>query len=260
MFAFSGATAATLFLLLPSSSPLWPISALLAICANVAFGASVVAMNAYLPLLARSSEEVTEARGELQAAIDTVATTRWSSESATENTANTTEPVASEPLLPHNSDINTTTDIATLQDAYHNVLSRATSRISSQGIALGYAAGILLLLVALVPDTLLHGTTFSLRLAIGLSGIWWAVFSLPAAAWLPSTGEAKFPVDSLEQEWGWDEDETSTISKNWSLSREIVKAWKGLGAMLRWRGIKQLRNTFQYLAAWFLLSDGTGSV
>ena len=40
------------------------------------------------------------------------------------------------------------------------------------------------------------------------------------------------------------------------MSREIVRAWKRLGQMLKWREIKRLRNTFVYLAAWFLLSDG----
>lgn len=46
------------------------------------------------------------------------------------------------------------------------------------------------------------------------------------------------------------------VEANWSMSREIVRAWKRLGQMLRWREIKRLRNTFIYLAAWFLLSDG----
>ena len=55
--------------------------------------------------------------------------------------------------------------------AYIAALSCATSRISSQGIALGYVAGILPLLLALVPVSQMHGSTFSLRLAIGLSGL-----------------------------------------------------------------------------------------
>src|ERR1700691_6276063 len=57
-FAFLGAAAAALFLLLPSSSPVWLLSASLAVLANVGFGASVVAMNAYLPSLAKISPEV----------------------------------------------------------------------------------------------------------------------------------------------------------------------------------------------------------
>ena len=38
-------------------------------CANVGFGASIVAMNAYLPTLARHSEEVVKHRVELHNAL-----------------------------------------------------------------------------------------------------------------------------------------------------------------------------------------------
>ena len=59
-------------------------------------------------------------------------------------------------------------------------LSRATARISSLGIALGYAAGILLLLVTVLPVQRAGGSTSALRFAIGGSGAWWALFSIPA--------------------------------------------------------------------------------
>lgn len=246
-FAFFGSFAAMLFLLLPSSSPIWPSSALLGICANVGFGASVVAMNAYLPTLARASEEVVKTRAELDfSGADHEDSTRTSQEHDGD---------ASEPLLssqhdtsPSHDQTETRSDAA--HEAYNTALSRATSRISSQGIALGYMAGILLLVIALVPVTLLHGTTFSLRLAIGLSGIWWAAFSLPAAAWLPSGRK------TAEAEDGWGSEEGPDTKEKWSMGREILKAWKKLGNMLRWGEIKRLRNTFKFLAAWFLLSDG----
>lgn len=250
-FAFFGSTAATLFLLLPSSSSIWPTSALLGICANVGFGASVVAMNAYLPTLARASEEVVKARADMLSASDESEIQRPSNEDDVGD--------ASEPLLSsHDStDAHTGSGANLLREAYNNALSRATSRISSLGIALGYAAGIVLLIIALIPVTKLHGTTFSLRLAIGLSGIWWATFSLPAAAWLPSGKKAKEAgVETEGAEW----DEGAEGGKEaWSTKREIVKAWKRLGSMLRWREVKKLRNTFKFLAAWFLLSDGTSS-
>jgi len=49
IFAAIGSVSAMLFLILPSSLPIWPLAAVLAIAANVGFGASVVAMNACLP-------------------------------------------------------------------------------------------------------------------------------------------------------------------------------------------------------------------
>ncbi|THG93209.1 hypothetical protein EW026_g7965 [Hermanssonia centrifuga] len=214
-FAFFGSLAATLFLLLPSSSPIWPASALLG-------------------LQKRLEQTAVEARN--------------GDESDFQN----------EPLLADEGGHVDEEEVENLRKEYNTALSRATSRISSQGIAFGYAAGILMLFVALVPVTLLHGTTFSLRLAIGLSGIWWALFSLPAAAWLPSSSLASKIDSENDAEAAWvEEEEENDGKREWSTRREIIGAWKRLGGMLRWREIKRLRYTFQYLAAWFLLSDGS---
>ncbi len=238
-FALQGAFAAILFLILPSSSPLWFLSALLAICANVGFGVSVVAMNAYLPSLAKDSREVAELRSQLEASQDA-----GDSDLADTSHAEGVE----EPLISR-----TQVESSELRAHYDNELSRATSRISSLGIALGYGAGICLLLVALIPVTKLKGSTFSLRLAIGLSGIWWAVFSIPAAVWLP--GPTTLATSGVSEGAIWIDNLDSPDGK-WSIRAEVVAAWKRLGGMLRWQEIKKLRNTFKYLAAWFLLSDG----
>lgn len=209
------------FFVLPSSSPIWYISALLAIVSNVCFGASIVALNAYLPSLARNSEEVTRAAAAL---VGVPRSTGFSEE---------TEDSEDAGLLP--------SETPTLVDAkaeYSKALTTATSRISSRGIATGYLAGIILLIIALIPVTKLKGSTLSLRLAIGMSGIWWGSFSLPAAVWLPS-GPASAEAPEKRAFW-----------------RQILFSWRRLGEMLRWKEIKQLRNTFKYLTAWFLLSDG----
>lgn len=241
-FAFLGAAAATLFLLLTSNSSIWLFSALLAVLANIGFGASVVAMNAYLPSLAYISPNVTRLREELENAPD----------SDTYNEGSTNE-TYTEPLL-HSSPPDEMAK--SLRKNYDNALSNSISRISSLGIALGYSAGIILLILALIPVTSLQGSTFSLRLAIGLSGIWWAIFSIPAALWLPNS--ATIPT-SANSAWV-DSSEIETFDNKWHIRRQIVAAWQRLGEMLRWREIKKLRNTFQYLAAWFLLSDGLTTI
>jgi len=51
-------------------------------------------------------------------------------------------------------------------------------------------------------------------------------------------------------------DAVPVVTTKWTVRREVVDAWKRLGDMLRWENILRLRNTFRYLAAWFLLSDG----
>lgn len=249
-FAFFGALSATLFFALPSNSPLWPLSALLAIFANVGFGVSVVAMNSYLPTLAQHSEEVVRKLEALQ----TASTTRTSSESHDVNISTHSDAVQ-EPLLSRHEDEPELEGVegSKLRAEYNSSLSRATSRISALGIAIGYGAGIILLALSLIPVTKLGGSTFSLRLAIGSSGVWWAVFSIPSALWLPSASSAK-EVPSPE----WDDDLATSqdTGEQWSIAREIVNAWTRLGGMLRPSEIKKLRNTFKYLAAWFLLSDG----
>ncbi|KAJ7747674.1 autophagy-related protein 22-like protein [Mycena maculata] len=230
-FGLCGALAATVFLILPSSSPVWFVSALLACVANVGFGASVVAMNSYLPSLAKDSPEVVEILLEIQESTD-------ESDDIPERVSENIEA----PLIART----VSEERVNQQARYDTALSRATSRISSLGIATGYGAGICLLIVALIPVTKLHGSTLSLRLAIGLSGIWWAVFTLPAALWLPG-GHA-----AVDENPSWPE----TSDGKWSTRREIVAAWRRLGGMLHPREIKRLRNTFKYLTAWFLLSDG----
>ncbi|KAH9989260.1 autophagy-related protein 22-like protein, partial [Russula vinacea] len=207
-FAALGSISSICFFLLPSSSSIWPLASLLAILANIGFGASIVVLNAYLPRLAASS-------------------------------------------LPFSDHGNT------------EKLSRATARISSLGIALGYTAGILLLLVTVLPVQRAGGSTDALRFAIGGSGVWWAVFSIPALLLLPDARgfeEPQNPGATEEREGLLASEPTpeaaAVAATEWSVRREVVDAWKRLGNMLRWENIRRLRNTFRYLAAWFLLSDG----
>ena len=211
------------FFILPSSSPIWQVSSLLAIISNVCFGASVVALNAYLPSLARNSEEVAEAAAAL---ADASRSTELSDEAEDSENAG---------LLASG----TPPALVDAKAEYSKALTTATSRISSRGIATGYLAGIILLIIALIPVTKLKGSTLSLRLAIGMSGVWWGFFSLPAVVWLPS---GSVSAETPEKRAVW---------------RQILFSWKRLGGMLRWTEIKKLRNTFKYLAAWFLLSDGS---
>lgn len=126
-----GGLSCILFLLLPSGSTAWPVVVLLTMCGNVAFGAGMVCLNAYLPALAREEHAVISA--------DT--------EEAEEESA---------------------------------AIARLTSTISSRGTAAGYAAGITLLLMLLLPVTLLKGSLFSLRLSIAITGFWWLAFSVRA--------------------------------------------------------------------------------
>ncbi|KAG8995173.1 Autophagy protein 22 [Tulasnella sp. JGI-2019a] len=210
LFASLGSLATTSFIFLPSLSPLWPLCALLAIAANVGFGASMVALNAYLPGLARTAPEVVAMRSSSASSVS-----------------------------PENSDDDE-------REQYQRAIARSTAHISAKGIAIGYAGGIFVLLICLVPVMMLGGTTWSLRVAIAISGIWWAAGTVPSALWLRSGEE--------------DSDGLGVRGRGAGLGREVVMAWKRLGEMLRPSEIKKLKNTFVFLAAWFLLSDGFTSI
>lgn len=238
-----------LFLLLPSTSPIWPLSALLAILANVGFGASVVAMNAYLPTLAQEDNNVVHAFQELKSAYyilsETDGSTRNEEGAVREDVDSASEPLLAAANSDEQPDFSLSTiplELKPLLEEYTRNLSRATSRISSTGIALGYFSGIAALIVALIPVVRLKGSTLSLRLAIGLSGAWWALFTLPAWRWLPGSGG--------------DNVQSKGVCGNKSVGVEIIKAWRELGRTLRWGEICKLKNTFLFLASWFLLSDG----
>jgi UMF1 family MFS transporter len=232
-------------------------------CANVGFGASIVAMNAYLPSLASESPEVVQILHTIHAEGHHVNDIELAVEADDGDTENPTVPLISDsaPLV---SDAYTPTatslSSSSVKSQYDETLSRAISRISSRGIALGYAAGIILLIIALIPVARLHGSTFALRLAIGLSGLWWMFFTIPAALWLPgmdpSTQEVSDSPESADSAWGDVPTGDLPRSSDWNLRRGVIQAWKKLGHMLRWGEIKKLKNTFIYLAAWFLLSDG----
>lgn len=161
-FAIVGAVSATLFIALPSSSPVWFLVAPLAILAIVAFGASVVALNAYLPSLARSAREVREKA----ALVERIREGGIGDEEVEQSHSGDPSGEGFDPNLKK------------ALESYNVTLSHTTSRISSRGIALGYAAGIALLFVALIPVTIMNGSTFSLRLAVSMSGIWWGLFTV----------------------------------------------------------------------------------
>lgn len=240
-FAGLGSISSILFLAIPSSSPLWPFTSLLAITANVSFGVSIVCLNSYLPQLARSDPAVKEAYGLIHSrhggdhgANDHAATDELGTDGSTPEEQALLSPSVED--TPVNNE-----EARNSFETYSKLVSRATSRISSRGIAIGYGAGIALLILLLVPVTLLKGSTFALRLSISLTGAWWLVFTIPAALWLPGRSSSDVSTETSEAE---------------SATRQIMEAWRRLAQMLRPSEIKKLKNTFWFLLAWFLLSDG----
>jgi len=121
--------------------------------------------------------------------------------------------------------------------------------------------------LVLIPVTLMGGSTYSLQVAIGMSGVWWAVFTVPAGlllagrgSWWPIGRDKTTRQGAGEEEDGLlavhTEDSSTAAPHETRVWSEVKGAWRKLGQMVRPSEILKLRSTFTFLAAWFLLSDG----
>jgi UMF1 family MFS transporter len=227
------------------------LTGILTIIGNAAYGTSIVCANAFLPGLAREDPAVQAA---FQALPDaeaeesdlelTMSRTSLDTEgeegrrllpspipevAASVISAISTAELANSPISP--------SDAGTAHAHYHALLSVTTSRISSIATALGFLSGVSVLALLIIPVTLMGGTTSSLRLAVGVSAIWWAVFTIPA--W------RKLPGGTLSKQ-------TQHRSGGIGLSQ----GWRRVGGMIKPSEIRQLPNLFTFLLAWIFLSDG----
>lgn len=235
-FAFIGSIASMLFLTI--TPRLYLLGGLLAVIANTCFGASFVLLNAYLPVLVRHHPLVIAKK------VQSTCTTHNSSdvpgESATAFTSGNgpvANPNDTTPLLgPGAGDREPSVNVSSLE------LSLST-RISSFGIGIGYIGAVTLQIISIVVVVMTHQTTFSLRLVMFLIGLWWFVFTIPAAMLLlarpgpPLLANGK-PLHS------W--------------MAYLIYAWVSLGKTAM--RARRLKDILLFLAAWFLLSDGIATV
>ena len=212
VFAFIGSIATMSFIFVVPQ--VYLLGSLFAVIGNTCFGASFVLLNSFLPLLVRHHPSIIHSHNNTQSSN--------SDYDEDETLANSTTSL----LGP------STSSPATVSPAL--VLS---TRISSYGIGIGYIAGLLVQCVCILVVTLTSSTTFSLRLALFIAGLWWFAFSIPAALYLrPRPGP---PLPSASK---------SYFTYAWtSLFRTISHA-------------RQLRDILIFLAAWFLLSDSIATV
>ena len=216
LFAYTGAISAIVFLAFPASPRRWlPLAAsLLTVVGNVGYATSIVCANAFLPQLARETL----------------------SPNPPETLETTSRAVSTVDLA--------VTDPGPKVIAHANDLSLRTSRISSYGTALGFLSGFSVLALLMIPVSLGGGSVSSLRLAIGITGIWWAVFTIPSWIGLP-TSAGITPFHSSH----------SQVKRQ----ARLKEAWHRVARMVRWSAVKRLPNLYTFLLAWIFLSDGISS-
>ncbi len=242
-FAFIGSTATMLFIAVVPK--IYVVGALLAIISNTSCGASFVLLNSFLPLLVRHHPSVQKTSRD-----------HWSESTDIQGTRPNNS-VADDQVLPdlsHSSEallstsqageVPTTVPLEILKHASPEL--RLSTRISSYGIGIGYIAALvvqtLAILIILAIKHVTESDTLALRVVLFLVGVWWLLFTLPAALWLrPRPGP---PLSDEGQIRTWH----SYIAYAWrSLCRTIFKA-------------RRLKDVSLFLVAWFLLSDSIATV
>lgn len=220
IFAWMGATATMLFL--PIVPSVYLIGAFLGIVANTCLGASFVLLNSFLPLLVRHHPEVQleDDRGytEEEDSID--------EDDTPLNLANSTSALLNPTplILPAAS-----------------VALKLSTQISSRGIGISYSAAFFVQILSVLILLSLQSSTFSLRLVLFIIGLWWFVFTIPAALWLRPRPGPPLPTH-MATSW------TTYITHSWaSLYRTI-------------RLTPSLPDILLFLISWFLLSDAIATV
>ena len=242
-FAFTGSVATMLFLAVVPQ--IYVFGALLAIISNTCFGASFVLLNSFLPVLVRrhpsiqaiaskSGGESRDSQGLRQDETIMDEDDR-ELESSTDALLQSTE---ARRMIP-----------VSATDAPASPALQLSTRISSYGIGIGYIAAVIVqtlgIVIVLVAGNLTTSTTLTLRIVLFFVGLWWSIFTIPAALWLrPRPGPPLPFSNNGKQTRSW----AGYVAYAWqSLFKTIMRA-------------RRLKDVVLFLAAWFLLSDSIATV
>ncbi|KAL2866360.1 MFS transporter [Aspergillus lucknowensis] len=237
-FAIVGSISTMSFL--PVTPNVYLLGGLLAIVANTCLGASFVLLNSFLPLLVRHHPSLIEDEQVSHTTLENDEPSSIASNPSNDSSVlspliqpaqdGDMAPEASAPLI---SSSKTSKELA------------LSTRISSYGIGIGYISAVILQGICILVVVNTHQTTFSLRLVLFLIGLWWLIFTIPAALWLrPRPGPPLLHTQDGKAHRSW--------------LGYITYAWKSLGrTAMRARHLKDI---LLFLASWFLLSDGIATV
>ncbi|KAJ9628860.1 Autophagy protein 22 [Taxawa tesnikishii (nom. ined.)] len=225
-FAFSGAIATMLFL--PTSSKVYLLGSLWAIVGNVCFGASFVLLNSFLPLLVRWHPSVQP----VALTDEDMIAEEEDAHGGQGDVANSTAA-----LLP----ITEPTPYPVSRSAPSPELQLST-KISSYGIGIGYLAAVFVQALSIFIVVSTGSTDFSLRLVLFVVGLWWFVFTLPAAYCLRPRPGPPLSTDGEKRSW------VGYVTFSWrNLVRTVARA-------------RRLKDVMLFLAAWFMISDAIATV
>ncbi|KAK6503258.1 Autophagy protein 22 [Arthrobotrys musiformis] len=224
IFAYIGAIACVLMIFVNAQ---WVGTAsLLAQIGNVTFGASYVLMNSFLPLIVRNHPSLRNPESEPQTRLP--------------NADLDDEDIGAEDatLLGGN-----TAPAKSESNGKMTPAMRLSTRISSNGIAIGYCGGVILQILCIMIVVSSGSTTNSLQVSIFCVGIWWFFFTIPSAMTLRPRPGPPLPLHDGEK---------------FSWVTYITYSWKGLFQTIR--QASKLRDVSLFLVAWFMVSDGVATI
>ncbi|EEH43027.1 uncharacterized protein PADG_07847 [Paracoccidioides brasiliensis Pb18] len=240
VFAVVGAVSTMLFLAVVPQ--VYLLGALLAIVANTCFGASFVLLNSFLPLLVRHHPSIQSTPADPTHDDGQSAAAPQQLRSSQRRRSSSLSSVTSA-LLQNNPNLSTHDSL--LKSPQTSAELQLSTRISSYGIGIGYIGAVILQIISIFVVAVTGSTTFSLRLVLFGIGLWWLLFTIPAAMWLrPRPGP---PLSSSVRG-----------AHTWQWVNYIVYAWQSLGRTAL--QVRHLKDVLIFLAAWFLLSDGIATV
>lgn len=233
-FAWIGSFAVMSYIFITKDN--YILGALLTVISNTSFGASFVLLNSFLPLLVRYHPDVIEANVATTPDLDS---SEFESRPLDQSVGQLeSSPVtATSPLL-HPEDGGRLKPTASHAEITSKELELST-RISAIGIGTGYIAALFLQCICIGVLISLHNTTWGQRVVLFMVGVWWTVFTIPAAMWLrPRPGP---PLADNGRKG---------IMAGLAY---ILYAWKSLFKTIQ--QARRLLDIVLFLAGWFLLSD-----
>lgn len=216
------------------------LGALLTILSNTSFGASFVLLNSFLPLLVRNHPEVLDAH---TSAEPDLADSELESRPL-DDSVNGLEPPSminsTSTLLPNDSASLRQRHVraATTNEIVSKELQLSTS-ISAKGIGIGYSAGLVLQCIAIAILIALRNSIWALRVVLFTVGLWWTIFTIPAAAWLRPRPGPPLVASNHKGRPAW--------------LAYLIYAWKSLFTTIKLA--RRLKDVMLFLGGWFLLSD-----
>ena len=234
-FAWIGSASVMGYIFVDKST--YILGAVLTIISNTCFGASFVLLNSFLPLLVRYHPELI---GTHTTPAPDLSASRVDSQPPEDSRNDVDAEMASSAsaLLGEGHEDLSLQRSMTLQELTSKELSLST-KISAQGIGIGYSAALLVQCISIGILVALNNTTWAQRLVLFFIGLWWAVFTIPAALWLRPRPGPPLKHDGLKRRFAG--------------LAYLFYAWRSLFNTMK--VARRLVDIMLFLGGWFLLSD-----